>query len=274
MEIKKILSKIAAVMADVGYIQKDAKNEHQKYRYASERVIKEKLHESFVKHGITMQINAGIPTIVGNILTLPVEYVFYDVESGEFLSGNFVGAGHTRDEKAVYAAMTGAIKYLLTSTFLIPTGDDPEDDRNDVPAKKEAVRGPETPTMGSGTVTGEQWDYITKLSVQKEIPEDMATKLHTWTAGAGQTPQDASEWIDNLKALPNKAKLFDPKTFVKDKVLAYIIRNIDKGYPNGAHKANALTKYVGGESYFGATDEQLFHLGAAIKRHIDEQKKA
>ena len=51
-----------------------------------------------------------------------------DAASGEELVIHAKGAGHGRDEKGYYSAVTGAIKYALTSLFLIPTGDDPEAD--------------------------------------------------------------------------------------------------------------------------------------------------
>ena len=56
-------------------------------------------------------------------------YSFVEVESGEDISGTFVGSGNGRDEKGNYAAITGAIKYILTSNFLVPTGVDPENDK-------------------------------------------------------------------------------------------------------------------------------------------------
>ena len=136
-----ILSKLTAIMTEVDYIQKDARNEHGKYRYASEKAIKEAIHPALAKHRVVFQMNAQAPTCPdGKTQYVPVEYIFWDADTGESISGNFVGSAHTRDEKGYYAAITGAIKYILTSTFLIPTGDDPEDPKNDAKPKQQSAR--------------------------------------------------------------------------------------------------------------------------------------
>lgn len=142
-EYKAILAKMAAVMEDVQYIQKDANNKFGGYNYTSERAIKEHVGAALRKHKVIFQLSQSQPfTIAGQVedkagklhnpmvLYIPCEYHFWDAESGECLSGTFNGAGHVRDDKGFYAAITGAIKYILTSTFLIATGDDPETDSN------------------------------------------------------------------------------------------------------------------------------------------------
>lgn len=147
----KILKKLHEVMKAVEFIQKDATNDFSRYNYASERAIKEAVGKAFREHGIVFQVSQSVPTtvpvyastkadnvgqVVDAILILPIEYTFYDVDSGQSLTGTFNGAGHTRDDKGVYAALTGAIKYILTSNLLIPTGDDPENDHNSQPQQQ------------------------------------------------------------------------------------------------------------------------------------------
>ena len=126
-DIRAVLKKLHTIMSEVGYIQKDARNEHGKYNYASERAIKEALHAAFVEHDVLFLMDADPPTpVTDKFVSIPVRYRFYDIETGQCLSGTFLGTGHAREEKGTYAAITGAIKYILTTTFLIPTGDDAE----------------------------------------------------------------------------------------------------------------------------------------------------
>lgn len=145
----KILAKLHLIMSDVERIAKDAKNAHQNYQYASEKAIKETMHPLLVKHKVVFQISAGQPLVMQNSLALPIDYCFYDVDSGEVVTGYFQGSGQIRDDKGIYAAVTGAIKYILTSTFLIPTGDDPERDDDEPKGKtrspKQAPIVPESP---------------------------------------------------------------------------------------------------------------------------------
>jgi hypothetical protein len=54
-----------------------------------------------------------------------------DTESDEIIEGSFEGSGIDQGDKALYKAITGGIKYILSSTFLIPTGDDPENEQSE-----------------------------------------------------------------------------------------------------------------------------------------------
>ena len=58
-------------------------------------------------------------------------YTFADVDSGEEIIAKVAGQGLDPGDKAPYKAMTGALKYALLQSFLLATGDDPEDERPD-----------------------------------------------------------------------------------------------------------------------------------------------
>ncbi len=58
-------------------------------------------------------------------------YTFADVDSGEEVIAKVAGQGLDPGDKAPYKAMTGALKYALLQSFLLATGDDPEDERVD-----------------------------------------------------------------------------------------------------------------------------------------------
>lgn len=135
--MQKILAKLHAIMEAVDYVQKDKENTFHHYSYASEFAIKQALHDELVKNKVIFTISASnvrrevYASVKGGraaITDVDIDYTFYDVESGEGLPGKFVGTGDDGADKGTYKAITGAIKYILTSTFLIPTGDDPEAD--------------------------------------------------------------------------------------------------------------------------------------------------
>ncbi len=139
--MQKILKKLGEVMKDIPRIEKDAENKFDGFRYASEKAIKEALHTAFVKHGILFMLDTGNVIVLDDkTITIDCEYRFFDIDSGESVSGKFIGAGlKNKKEKGVYGAVTGAIKYILTSTFLIPTGNDP-DGQNETPTKRTATK--------------------------------------------------------------------------------------------------------------------------------------
>lgn len=195
-EIKNILQKLHAVMKDVSYIQRDGKvdfNPRNKYTYATETVIKEKLHAAFVEHGIVFHLDVADPQkLTDKILTIKCRYSFTDIESCECISGEFVGSGQCGDEKGIYAAVAGAIKYILTSTFLIPTGDDPEKDNNTDNDTKPADTKTKTTSAGgsssgASSKTEKQlkeslWDQVKKTFAGVVPPDDKAPKFILWLA--------------------------------------------------------------------------------------------
>ena len=98
----KILTKLHAIMSEVGYIQKDKKNTHQNYNYASEKAIKEVFQPKLVDHKVILKVDCigqeidRSTTAKGGKSTLTLadfEYTFYDVESGESITGQFQGQG-------------------------------------------------------------------------------------------------------------------------------------------------------------------------------------
>jgi hypothetical protein len=192
----KLLAKLHKIMESVNYIQKDKTNSHQNYKYASEKAIKEALHAAFVANKVLMQVSTKNPQIVGSSFCIEVVYTFIDVESEEELSGTFVGTGQTRDEKGNYSAVTGAIKYILTSTFLIPTGDDPE--RDETPkAKKPAV-------PASAPATKDLLDEIAKLCQETDTDP---LKLYALYHVVNPTAATAPAMIESLKK--KLAKMLD-----------------------------------------------------------------
>lgn len=137
-----VYQKLYAVMKDIGYIQKDKKVESPgaNYKYASEAAIKEKVHAALVEHRLLfIPYNSDIEERAqrdskdkyGNdktthLITLKLFFRFVDIDTGESVEGALHGMGADSSEKGVFKAITGALKYIFTGTFVIPTGDDPE----------------------------------------------------------------------------------------------------------------------------------------------------
>lgn len=123
---KGIHTKLNLIMADIGVLKKDKKNEHFKYSYLSEEAIKKAVQPLLVKHGVNFQLDIKEVHHEGNRTTVLTNYLFTDIETGESVEGEFAGVGVDNQDKGIWKALTGALKYILTSTFLIPTGDDVE----------------------------------------------------------------------------------------------------------------------------------------------------
>lgn len=136
MSSSKIHSKLSEILKAVGYIEKTGTNASQGYKYVQAAAVADKIRDEFAKRSLTM-IPANIdvtesgltPSGKQALVTLRVTWQITDGETGEFVTFQSIGSGSDSTDKAVYKAMTGALKYALLLGFLIPTGDDPENEK-------------------------------------------------------------------------------------------------------------------------------------------------
>lgn len=141
----KIHSKLSEILKAVGYIEKTGTNASQGYKYVQAAAVADKIRDEFAKRSLTMLpsnidvTESGLtPSGKQALVTLRVTWQITDGETGEFVTFQSVGSGSDSTDKAVYKAMTGALKYALLLGFLIPTGDDPE---NEKPSNDAVVAG-------------------------------------------------------------------------------------------------------------------------------------
>lgn len=133
---KSLVKKLAEVMGEVDRVPKSGRNEFHRYDYATEADIVAAVRTGMAERSVML-----IPSItkiewserqtkngIAKIATITVHFTFLDGDSAEKVEFDGMGQGEDASDKAIYKAMTGAEKYALLKTFLIPTGDDPEDD--------------------------------------------------------------------------------------------------------------------------------------------------
>lgn len=127
-----LVKKLAAVMAAVKNVEKDGYNSFHKYNYASEAAIVAAVRQELASRHVMMTTSIRDAKMhkgdKGIVTELWFTFTFHDGESGECLSLDSYAQGIDASDKGVYKAITGAVKYALLKTFLIPTGaqDDPE----------------------------------------------------------------------------------------------------------------------------------------------------
>ena len=145
--------KLAEVRRRIGYIQKRGHNERSNYSYVTAADIAGSVGDILAELGVVV-----IPTLedisyesaaghgeATRMARVVMAYAFTDVDSGEEIIAKVAGQGLDLGDKAPYKAMTGALKYALLQSFLLATGDDPEDDRLDrfMPPNAERLIGSE-----------------------------------------------------------------------------------------------------------------------------------
>jgi len=134
-----LVEKLAQVMAEVGYVQKDAVNEFHRYRYASAEAVLKKVNSALSSRGIavssTMQLLSNERIQGGEGKALKTQSVVLATlaftDGKESLSVQGLGCGEDTGDKAVMKANTAAIKYAVAGAFLISWGDDPEAEHPD-----------------------------------------------------------------------------------------------------------------------------------------------
>jgi len=129
--------KFAEVRRRLGYIQKRGHNERHNYNYVKAADLAGSVGDILAELGVIVipqlqSISTETPrSSTERIARIVMNYRFVDARSGEELTVRVAGEGADAGDKAPYKAMTGALKYALLQSFLLATGDDPEDERGD-----------------------------------------------------------------------------------------------------------------------------------------------
>ncbi len=129
--------KLAEVRRRIGYVQKRGHNERFNYSYVTAADIAGAVGDILAELGVVVipsleeisyesAAGRGEATRMARVV---MAYTFADVDSGEEIIAKVAGEGLDAGDKAPYKAMTGALKYALLQSFLLATGDDPEEER-------------------------------------------------------------------------------------------------------------------------------------------------
>lgn len=123
-----LVKKLVKILGETGKVKKSGMNTHHKYQYTTESDLLELLRPKLVEAGIF--IFSSVETVIkeDNITTVTMKHTFVDSASGEEYIVHSAGQGQDTQDKGVYKALTGSMKYMLWKNFLIESNDDPEAD--------------------------------------------------------------------------------------------------------------------------------------------------
>ena len=129
-----------------GILKKDKTNDFDHYNYFSEAQYKALFTELFSKHGLELkfdEIEYGMFETQSDKQPngrLPkIEFKLFDIETGFYESTTITGEAIDKGDKAGYKAYTGALKYYLADTFMVATGDDPDNDSPEAKGNKKSA---------------------------------------------------------------------------------------------------------------------------------------
>lgn len=167
---------IAGVVASTGWVAKDKR--HQKgFEYASAEGVIDHLRIAIASAGLAI-----VPSVISvesvetsstsksgakaNRVRVTMEFTLLH-SSGESCKSTWIGDAESYDCTSVYAACTGCHREFLIKTFLVPRGDDPEEDR--MPPQKKEEPTAELPPKPSPSdlqrAAAEYTEYLTAVGV-------------------------------------------------------------------------------------------------------------
>jgi hypothetical protein len=132
-------AKLAVVRRRIAYVQKRGHNPRFNYNYVTAADIAGAVGDILAELGVVVvprlesisheavRASAGGTEHATHVV---MSYSFLDVDTAEEITVKTAGEGLDSGDKAPYKAMTGALKYALLQSFLLATGDDPEEERS------------------------------------------------------------------------------------------------------------------------------------------------
>lgn len=135
--LQKKKNKVRSSLYQMGMLKRDGSNNFDHYKYFSEAQYKLLFNELFSTCGLELKFTElEYDTFDGtdkqaNGRMPKLEFTLFDIDTGFYEKTVITGEGIDKGDKAGYKAYTGALKYFLADTFMVATGDDPENDSPD-----------------------------------------------------------------------------------------------------------------------------------------------
>lgn len=140
----KIYGLISKIMADIGAIGKEGKNNHQGYKFRGIDQMYNGIQPALVKWGVfcvpqVLEVtNFELEGKEGRTSfrsVLKISHKFY-ADDGSFVDVITIGEGIDMSDKATNKAMSAAMKYAFIELFSVPTEDIADSDKDSPDAGK------------------------------------------------------------------------------------------------------------------------------------------
>ena len=135
---KTLVQKLADIVREIDHVEKSGRNTFQNYNYVKAADVAWAVRKHLSDRNIYLVAdvveirNYEIPAREGvmQAVDIKMQFSFFDGDAPDTLPIvlHSYGTGTDKGDKAVYKAMTGALKYGLRHAFLIPDESDPEAD--------------------------------------------------------------------------------------------------------------------------------------------------
>lgn len=175
-----LYTKIHKVMEEIERVAKRGTNTHQGYSYVFAADVIEECRQLFIKHRLIL-----LPSVqaceyarfekegrgADYRARLTIAYTIADADTGEETTLVYQGEGQDSGDKALYKSYTGAFKYFLRDTFMIPVGDDPESDGEpQAQPKQQSRQEPRQPAQRAPAQGAAQDDTLCGVCGAEKVP--------------------------------------------------------------------------------------------------------
>jgi len=139
----QIYKKMAAILSEIGSVQKSQKNSMQGYSFRGIDQFLNSLHPILAKHEVFISprctfydselkdvIRSNGKASVDKYVSMKIEYDFIASDGSKVTIGPIPSEGMDSSDKATNKALSAALKYALIQTFAVPTEDMEEADRD------------------------------------------------------------------------------------------------------------------------------------------------
>jgi hypothetical protein len=244
-----IYLKIIAIMEVVERIAKRGQNKAQNYDYLmAEDVINEIRQECVKQKLVIMAGCTGVTTIEGQsksggtqyLTTTAMEYHIVDAETGDKVTIPWHGQGQDSGDKGIYKAFTGSVKTFLRNLFMIPTGDDPEDDGKPPKPRQQLPQRP--PTQDAPPPPGPR---PTPPTPPQKPTDEPAKPDDTQLVNSAQASEvykigSAKGWTEaHIKAILKRQKGYDSASQLTIKEYMAFVDYLRKNKPKAEREATA-----------------------------------
>lgn len=137
-----LVAKLAEVMGALSRLPKTGWNDRQSYHYVTEADVMDAIRSGLAeRHVMILQDVREVQVSereskqggVLRFVSLRVHFSAHDGDTGETLDlGTMPGESMDSGDKAIYKAITGAVKYFLLKLFKVSSGDDPEAEKKPI----------------------------------------------------------------------------------------------------------------------------------------------
>lgn len=198
--------RLLKVCEGLDYLQKDKKNDYANYNYVSEAKLKSAVRKLLIENKIVFLYSTTSSRTDGKVVYVHGTWKLVDATDPAVREeGEWEGSGANKGDKDLYTAITGGIKYVLNTNFLIPTGDDPE---KDDPVKDEAVH-----TQPISTAQVKQiMELLTKKTVKQSWFKDFGIESRENITSGKKTNGSMITETEGTAIIQAMLKLEDKKT--------------------------------------------------------------